>query len=75
MPSSRELYVKLFESEAIEWNRIGVFEAVTMRLIAERLLPDGEGTTEPTTQLFDAVIQRGTRAAHELFTSPFERRP
>ena len=33
------LYEHLFTQEPIEWNRIGHFQDVTMRLIAERLLP------------------------------------
>ena len=37
-PGGQELYNALFASEPIEWNRIGVFQDVTMRLIAERLL-------------------------------------
>ena len=38
-PITKFLYDKLFESDAIEWNRIGAFQDVTLRLIAERLLP------------------------------------
>ena len=34
------LYSHLFQFPAIEWNRIGHFQDVTMRLIAERFLPD-----------------------------------
>ena len=33
------LYTTLFSYEPIEWNRIGHFQDVTMRLLAERLLP------------------------------------
>lgn len=35
-PGSAELVVKLFEHEAIEWNRLGPMQDVTMRLLAER---------------------------------------
>ena len=35
-----ELFSTLFSYEPIEWNRIGHSQDVTMRLIAERLLPD-----------------------------------
>ena len=34
-----ELYSTLFSYEPVDWNRIGAFQDVTMRLIAERLLP------------------------------------
>lgn len=33
------------EKEPIEWNRIGAFQDVTMRLVAESLLPEGHGGT------------------------------
>ena len=33
------LYEALLEHEPIEWNRIGVFQNITIRLIAQRLLP------------------------------------
>lgn len=41
-PTAAELHRALFTSAVeplVEWNRIGVFQDVTMRLIAERLLP------------------------------------
>ena len=44
-PGSQLLGDALFASEPIEWNRIGHFQDVTMRLIAERLLPDAAGAT------------------------------
>ena len=45
-PRGAELYEALFHDEPIEWNRIGDFQDVTMRLIAERLLSEGQkGTT------------------------------
>jgi len=44
-PGSQLLSDALFASEPIEWNRIGHFQDVTMRLIAERLLPDAAGAT------------------------------
>ena len=44
--SRGELVAALFAREPIEWNRIGVFQDITMRLIAERVLPRAlEGTT------------------------------
>ena len=38
MPSAERLLDVLFAAEPIEWNRIGAFQDVTMRLIAEQLL-------------------------------------
>eukprot|EP00966_Prymnesium_polylepis_P108200 2504989-Prymnesium_polylepis.1 len=39
LPSGEQLYNAVFAQEPIEWNRLGRFQDVTMRLIAERLLP------------------------------------
>ena len=44
-PRGKVLYDHLVTHEPIEWNRIGHFQDITMRLIAERLLPDGVGAT------------------------------
>jgi len=44
-PNGETLHGHLFQAMAIEWNRIGIFQDVTMRLIAERLLEDAAGTT------------------------------
>ena len=44
-PLGRTLYNHLFKYEPIEWNRIGHFQDVTMRLIAERLMPPGSAST------------------------------
>uniref|UniRef100_A0A7S2C867 Uncharacterized protein n=1 Tax=Haptolina brevifila TaxID=156173 RepID=A0A7S2C867_9EUKA len=38
-PSAQELYESLFAEPPIEWNRLGCFQDVTMRLIAEAILP------------------------------------
>jgi len=43
--SAEALYKALFATPPIEWNRIGAFQDVTLRCIAERLLPKGH---EPT---------------------------
>jgi len=40
VPLGQALYDHLFAHEEIEWNRIGHFQVVTMRLLAERLLPE-----------------------------------
>ena len=39
-PRGAELYAALFAREPIEWNRIGCFQNVTLRCIAERLLAE-----------------------------------
>ena len=39
-PSGEDLNDALFANEPIEWNRLGAFQDVTLRLIAERLLPE-----------------------------------
>ena len=38
-PTADECYNALFDGGALEWNRIGAFQAVTMRLLAQTLLP------------------------------------
>jgi len=45
MPSAGELFDALFAEEPIEWNRIGFFQDVSMRLIANHILKDGDGET------------------------------
>lgn len=42
-PRGEELFTELFATKYIEWNRIGCFQDVTMRLIAVRLLPEKAG--------------------------------
>jgi len=46
-PEPAELHAQLFKEEAIEWNRLGMMQDVTLRLIAERLVvtEDLRGTT------------------------------
>ena len=45
-PKGAELCKALFAQAPIEWTRLGAFQDVTIRLIAERLLPgDAAGTT------------------------------
>jgi len=39
-PLGEQLFTALYAAEYIEWNRIGAFQDVTMRLIAHRLLTD-----------------------------------
>jgi len=68
------LYARLFESELIEWNRIGVFQDITMRLIAERLLPGAAGATYVERELVSQQIKPLPlpRADHDfhVFCSP-----
>ena len=40
-PTRSEVAEALSASEQIEWNRLAAFQQVTLRLIAERLLPSG----------------------------------
>jgi len=47
----------LLRYEPIEWNRIGVFQEITMRLIAERLLPSGIGTTYVARELVNQKLK------------------
>ena len=54
-PTGQALYDHLFAHDAIEWNRIGHFQTATMRLIANRLLPDA---TETTTYVDREIINR-----------------
>lgn len=42
MPTPLEVYNMIFDQPPIEWNRFSIFQDVTMRLIAERLLSAGE---------------------------------
>jgi hypothetical protein len=44
-PGGAECTGALFEDAPIEWNRIGAFQDVTLRLIAERMLPKVHGKT------------------------------
>ena len=39
-PQGEELFKALFANDYIEWDRVGCFQDVTMRLIATRLLPE-----------------------------------
>ena len=56
-PSGQALYDHLFAHEVVEWNRIGHFQDVTMRLIAERLLPGSSGKTYVTGELVSQQLQ------------------
>ena len=45
MPSAGALHASLFNQEPIEWNRIGAFQDVSLRLIAESMLPKDHAPT------------------------------
>jgi hypothetical protein len=73
-PDPDALHASLF-AEPIEWNRIGAFQDLTMRLIAERLLPPGHPPTylsgEVTRQKLPRVPPpRGGRRRH-LYVSRY----
>jgi len=55
--SGRMLHAHLFMAEPIEWNRIGHFQDVTMRLIAERLLPNTAGKTYVDRELVNQKLK------------------
>ena len=55
-PYGLELYNALFASEAVEWNRLGHFQDVTLRLIGERLLPEmNAGSSEGAAPIFKTL--------------------
>ena len=45
LPTARELYDALFKKEPIEWARIGFFQEVSMRLIANHIVKNSAGET------------------------------
>ena len=78
MPSAEELYGALFAAEPLEWNRIGVFQDVTMRLLAERLIPSerlkaGGGKTYIKGELSQEKVRVGPPSAgrkYHVYCSP-----
>ena len=52
MPTSAEIAEALFQDEAIEWNRLTAFQAVSARRTAERALPE----RHPYGPLFDGFL-------------------
>ena len=59
-PHGEELVAALFAEEPIEWNRIGHFQDVTLRLIAERLLPDLDKAISLARQFTRAKSMKGS---------------
>jgi len=56
VPTPEALYSTLIAAEPIEWNRIGAFQDVTLRLIAERILP----STHPKTFVQGELVGQKT---------------
>jgi len=74
-PQARQLYDHLFALNPIEWNRVGHFQDVTMRLIAERLLgPNGghAGTTYVARELVSKKLRPlpAPHGGHHIYCSP-----
>jgi len=65
------LYDSLFARELIEWNRIGHFQDVTMRQIAERLLPKAAGTTYFDGEIVNQKLMplKPPMAGHHIYCS------
>jgi len=54
-PSADDLRGTLFATDVIEWNRIGAFQDVTCRLIAERLLGEGHAPVYVQGEMHEGV--------------------
>lgn len=57
-PRGEALYTALFQIDYIEWNRIGCFQDVTLRLVAERLLPMYQGVSQRLTYVQGETIHK-----------------
>ena len=72
-PNGPECVETIFSNEPIEWNRIGAFQDVTLRLIAERLLPrDHQGihlTGELTNSKISVPDSRARGYEYHLYVS------
>ena len=55
-PEGATLYEALFAADAVEWNRIGAFQDVTMRLLAQRLLPEGHAPVYVQGELISQAV-------------------
>jgi len=58
-PGSERICEHLFESDPIEWNRIGHFQDVTMRLIAERIMSDAVAAQEAAAKRVGLLNRKG----------------
>jgi len=71
-PGYEQLYEHLFgKHETIEWNRIGHFQDITMRQIAQRLLPNVAGATYVDREIVSATLKPlpPPRACFHVFCS------
>jgi len=71
-PGAEALHEYLFEHPAIEWKRIGHFQDVTMRLIAERLVPDAANATYVDRELISTKRRpiRPPERTYHMYCSP-----
>lgn len=60
MPPASELHAALYQTEPIEWTRIGNFQDVSMRLIGERLAEQvrGDGTARDATYMDNELTRK-----------------
>ena len=64
MPPPKKVYDALFTSPPIEWIRKGELQTLTLRLIAERLLPAGH---EPV--MVQGEVAKAKEAVEEIETA------
>ena len=75
VPRASELFDRLFSTRAkpIEWNRIGVFQDVTLRLLANRALGKVEGETYVHNELAKhkpILLAPSAHHKHHVYCSP-----
>lgn len=70
LPSGDELYRALFASIPIEWNRIGAFQDITLRLIAEWLMPYGDALAKKQKAPARSVFVKGEFANQKPLLKP-----
>jgi len=74
MPSAKVLMAALFAREPIEWNRIGFFQDVTLRLIANSVLPADYGETYVQGELISkkpSPLMPPKKHVYHVYCSPF----
>jgi len=73
-PPPNALAAALFASWPIEWNRIGCFQDVTLRLLAEHVLPSGARPTfvqDELSNLLPPILAPADGRRFHLYCSPF----
>ena len=72
VPTAKQLKDALLAVEAVEWNRLGPFQDVTMRRISERCLPSSELPTCVEGELAFKQLKLKACTSHEwhLYVSP-----